>query len=98
MAFSFRIATFNLENLGNAALASRALAPAEGAAGAESHFSVRHGVRRVMLDHLLVSRALAPYCRRAEVRNESLRDDTASDAPPPDSFHAPLVAEFAFTR
>jgi endonuclease/exonuclease/phosphatase family metal-dependent hydrolase len=94
-----RILRADPTDTGNPALASRALAPAEGAAGTESHFSVRHGLRRVMLDHLLVSRALAPYCRRAEVRNEDLGDEAAPDAASrPESFHAPLVAEFAFTR
>lgn len=84
---------------GNPALASRALAPAEGAVGPEAHFSVRHGGRRAMLDHLLVSRALAPYCRRAEVRNEGLEDEAAPHAPSwPGSFHAPLVAEFTLPR
>lgn len=94
-----RILRADPADTGNPALASRALAPAEGAAGPEAHFSVRHGGRRVMLDHLLVSRALAPYCRRAEVRNEGLEDEAAPDAPSrPGSFHAPLVAEFTLPR
>lgn len=84
---------------GNVALAVRALAPAEGAAGPEARFSVRHGARRIMLDHLLVSRTLAPHCRHAEVHNEALDDETRPNAPSrPGSFHAPLVAEFALAR
>jgi hypothetical protein len=94
-----RILCADPADTGNAALAARALAPAEGPAGAEAHFSVRHGARRAMLDHLLVSRALAPYCRRSEVHNEGLADETAPDAPSrPGSFHAPVVAEFALPR
>jgi endonuclease/exonuclease/phosphatase family metal-dependent hydrolase len=94
-----RILCADPADTGNAALAARALAPAEGPAGAEVHFSVRHGARRAMLDHLLVSRGLAPYCRRSEVHNEGLADETAPDAPSrPESFHAPVVAEFALPR
>lgn len=91
-----RILRADPADTGNPALASRALAPAEGAVEPGTHFSVRHGAHRVMLDHLLVSRLLAPYCRRAEVHNEALEDEAAPDAPShPGSFHAPLVAEFA---
>jgi endonuclease/exonuclease/phosphatase family metal-dependent hydrolase len=94
-----RILCADPADTGNAALAARALAPAEGPAGDAAHFSVRHGARRAMLDHLLVSRALAPYCRRSEVHNEGLADETAPDAPSrPGSFHAPVVAEFALPR
>lgn len=94
-----RILCADPQDTGNATLAYRALAPAEGPAGAEAHFSVRHGARRAMLDHLLVSRALAPYCRRSEVLNEGLADETAPDARlRPESFHAPVVAQFVLPR
>lgn len=88
---------------GNVALAPRALTPAEGPDAPEAHFSVLHAGRRVMLDHLLVSRAMAPYCRSAAVHNETLADEAApgaepSAAPPLASFHAPLVAEFLLPR
>ena len=84
---------------GNPGLAPRALTPAEGPAGPEARFSVRHAGRRTMLDHLLVSRALAPYCRHSAVHNEELADEAAPGAgpvaaPPLASFHAPVVAEF----
>lgn len=80
-------------------LAARALAPVEGPRDIEQYFSVRHGSRRLMFDHLLVSRRLAPYCRRAEVHNEGLADETAPDAASrPESFHAPVVAEFILTE
>lgn len=83
----------------NRELASRALVPVEGAADPSARFSVRHGARQVMLDHILVSRGLAPYCRYAEVHNEELRDETMPGADMhPDSFHAPVVAAFSLPR
>ena len=91
-----RILRAGPDDTGDTALAPRALVPAEGPDGPEQHFSVRHGQRRAMLDHLLVSRGLAPYCRRAVVHNEDLADETAPGAASqPVSFHAPVVAEFA---
>jgi hypothetical protein len=49
-----------------------------------------------MLDHILVSRALAERQRGAEILNEGLGDEATVDEshPPPQSLHAPLVAEF----
>lgn len=77
-------------------LAARALVAVEGPQRAEQHFSVRHGERRVMYDHILVSAGLAPYCRHAAIDNTDLADETAPDAASrPGSFHAPVVAAFA---
>ena len=51
----------------------------------------------LMLDHLLVSRALLAHYRGIEVHNEALGDElvayTLVDAAP-DSYHAPVAAEF----
>jgi hypothetical protein len=71
----------------------RALAPVErwspGAA------LILHRGRKVMLDHLLVSPALLPWCRRVVIDNEGLGDEAVPAAElGPESFHAPIVAEF----
>jgi endonuclease/exonuclease/phosphatase family metal-dependent hydrolase len=91
-----RILRADPADTGSRALAERALVPVEGPQVPEQHFSVRHGARRVMFDHILVSRALAPWCRHAIVDNAGLADETAADAAAwPGSFHAPVVAAFA---
>jgi endonuclease/exonuclease/phosphatase family metal-dependent hydrolase len=79
------------------ALAAGVLVPAERAVADGRRFSVRHAGRAQMLDHILVSRALAERQRGAEIFNDSLGDEaTLADdaAPSPQSFHAPLVAAF----
>ena len=51
-----------------------------------------------MLDHLLVSKTLMAWYRNAEIHNESLGDELVAYAnigASPESFHAPVVAEFA---
>jgi len=81
---------------GNADLASRALVPLADAIGAEA-FTVVHAGRRVMLDHILASRALALACRKIAIDNAALLDDTEDEALAarrPGSYHAPVVAEF----
>lgn len=95
MEMPARILRGDPADTGSPALAHRALAPVEGPADPDSRYSILHAGRRSMLDHLLVSRALAPCCRYAAVHNEGLRDEAAPGAPlRPDSFHAPVVAQF----
>jgi endonuclease/exonuclease/phosphatase family metal-dependent hydrolase len=79
------------------ALAAGVLVPAERAVAEGRRFTIRHGGRAQMLDHILVSRALAERQRGAEILNESLGDEAAlaeNARPSPQSFHAPLAAEF----
>jgi endonuclease/exonuclease/phosphatase family metal-dependent hydrolase len=60
-------------------------------------YTLLHGGRRLMLDHLLASRALAATCRDVAVHNDGLLDEVAAaqaDKPPLQSFHAPVVAAF----
>ena len=91
-----RILRADPADTGSRPLADRALVPVEGPQVPEQHFSLRRGARRVMFDHILVSRSLAPWCRRAVIDNAGLPDETAPDAASqPESFHAPVVAEFA---
>ena len=62
-------------------------------------FTVIHRGQRLMLDHLMVSRALMASYRAIEIHNEMLGDElvayTLVDAAP-DSYHAPVVATFEF--
>lgn len=84
------------EDTGNADLAGRALVPVADMAGSAA-YTVVHGSRRIMLDHILVSRPLALACRKIVIDNEALLDETepaALSARRPGSYHAPIVAEF----
>ena len=50
-----------------------------------------------MLDHLLVSRRLLAHCHGVEIHNEGLEDEVVGYAVAPgspESYHAPIVAEF----
>jgi endonuclease/exonuclease/phosphatase family metal-dependent hydrolase len=81
---------------GNPELADRALVPLAEAAGAGA-FTVVHGDRRLMLDHILASRSLALACRKTTIDNAALLDETepaSVGALRPGSYHAPVLAEF----
>lgn len=85
------------ENTANGALALQVLVPAERAAPPGTRFTVVHQGRKLMLDHVLASRALMGALRHAEIHNEALEDELvgyASVAGSPESYHAPLVVEF----
>ncbi len=92
-----RIIRGDVEDTGNGRLASRALVPLERTLPQSQRFSVVHGGRRVMLDHLLVSRGLLAHYRHLEAHNEALSDELLAHATlghSPESYHAPVVAEF----
>jgi endonuclease/exonuclease/phosphatase family metal-dependent hydrolase len=85
------------EDAGNAHLAFRTLVPVERSLARSRRFSVVHHGRPQMLDHVLVSRALLAWYRGVEVHNEALGDELMTPqavAGAPESFHAPVVAEF----
>jgi endonuclease/exonuclease/phosphatase family metal-dependent hydrolase len=87
----------DLEDTGNGALAGRVLTPLERTLPESQRFSVLHHGHRAMLDHVLVSRQLLGLYRHVEVHNETLGDELvayAEVATSPESYHAPLVAEF----
>lgn len=89
------------EDTGNGHLAPRVLVPVERSLADSQRFSVIHHGRKVMLDHILVSRPLLGWFLGAEAHNEALGDELVSPATiwgSPDSYHAPLVAEFAVPR
>ncbi|MFQ5466832.1 MAG: endonuclease/exonuclease/phosphatase family protein [Kiloniellaceae bacterium] len=77
---------------GNPALTVRALMPLERTLPHGARYSVIHGGRPQMLDHVLVSRALHARFRRVEAHNEDLPDELTDRSP--SSHHAPLVAVF----
>ncbi len=86
----------DVEDTGNAALANRALTALERSLPEAKRFSVKHGGVPVLLDHLLVSKTLASWCSRAEIHNEGLHDELIEAGRAlPESFHAPVAAEFA---
>ena len=96
-----RIVRGDLEDTGNGALAARSLVPLERALPESQRFSVLHQGRRLMLDHMLVSRSLLAFHQAIEVHNEALGDELVAYATgnqSPESFHAPLVATFRLPR
>ena len=93
-----RIVQAGADDTGNPALAGRELRAIERRVAAERRYSVLHAGTPVMLDHILVSPALLNALRTADVDNDGLADeifDADPARPMPDSFHAPVIAEFA---
>jgi len=89
------------EDTGNGHLAGRCLIPVERSLPDSLRHSVIHHGRPLMLDHILASRRLLGWYLGSEVHNEALGDELVSPASidcPPDSYHAPLVAEFGPPR
>jgi endonuclease/exonuclease/phosphatase family metal-dependent hydrolase len=89
-----RILQATLEDSGNPALAERVLEALELRLPAAQRFTVNHGGRRRMLDHILCSKALAATCSAVEIDNAELADETAMADDDPRSNHAPLIAAF----
>lgn len=93
-----RLIRGDVEDTGNGRLAGRMLVPLERSVPEGQRYSVLHGGQAVLLDHLLVSRPLLGWFRRAEIHNEALGDELVAQttvAHSPESYHAPVVAEFA---
>jgi len=92
-----RILKADLDDTDNPGLAGRVLFEVDERLPDGERYSVIHHNRRQMLDHILVSKALATRCRSVEVVNREVRDEYADhlvDAHPPQSHHAPVVALF----
>ena len=92
-----RVLRADPDDTGNPALAGRALESLDARIPAARRYSLIHAGRRLMLDHLLASPALARACTRVEVLNADLPDETRAQHAPashPESFHAPLLADF----
>jgi endonuclease/exonuclease/phosphatase family metal-dependent hydrolase len=89
------------EDTGNGHLAARVLVPVERTVPESRRFSVIHHGTRVLLDHILVSRPLLGCYLGCEIHNEALGDELVSPATvwgTPETYHAPLVAEFEIPR
>jgi len=73
------------------------LFPVELSLPQEKQFTFVHRGGPMMIDHILISRALLPFFSSATVLNETTRDHHSAMPPDryfPDSDHAPVVAEF----
>ena len=82
----------------NPVLAARMLIPMENAAPEKRRYTVLHGGRGAMLDHMLVSRSLFNRFEHIHINNETLSDelvDYQDHVPQLVSHHAPMVASFA---
>lgn len=81
----------------NPALDSRVMVPMENTTPESRRYSVIHGGRPVMLDHVLVSRALFNRFESIDIRNEDLNDELLDYQRAENlakSHHAPVVARF----
>lgn len=85
------------EDIGDPALAGRALAAMEMRIAEARRFSVLHDGRKLMLDHILASPALASRCVDIDILNDDLGDEATTAADVAGSLHAPLVASFDLT-
>ncbi len=92
-----RILLGDVQDTGNPALDGRQLVAVEEGVTQARRYSVLHRTRPVLLDHILVSRALSSHPHRVSIRNETLSDEVLDYVPgeSPESFHAPIVAEFS---
>ncbi|MGE0716363.1 MAG: endonuclease/exonuclease/phosphatase family protein [Alphaproteobacteria bacterium] len=85
----------DVEATGNGELDGRSLVPLDGFVADSDRFTVRHGGRPVMLDHILLSRPLARLCRGVEILNRDLADELSAERAglaDPAGYHAPIVA------
>ncbi|MBM3487103.1 MAG: endonuclease [Alphaproteobacteria bacterium] len=92
-----RLLRAETEDTANGALAARVLVPLERAVAESRRFSVLHAGRRLMLDHVLASRALMGAFRGVEIHNEALEDEVVGYAlagGSPETYHAPVVVTF----
>jgi endonuclease/exonuclease/phosphatase family metal-dependent hydrolase len=82
---------------GNPALAARSLSAAEQRIPEADRFTAIHAGRRMLVDHILVSPALAERLRDVRILKDGVRDDMSAgrDTPAPaGSFHGAVMASF----
>ncbi|MCC2113000.1 MAG: endonuclease/exonuclease/phosphatase family protein, partial [Hyphomicrobiales bacterium] len=92
-----RIAVADVDDTGNAGLASYRLTPVERTLPEDERYTVLHHGRHLMLDHILVSPSLFDRLKAVTIHNTELADEAEPadrEAGPIGSFHAPLVATF----
>lgn len=95
---AMRLLCADEEDTGNGALAGRALIPVERGVSQDRCYTVIHAGRKVMLDHILLSHGMMGWFRRVEIHNEALGDELVAYANvrrSPESYHAPVIVEFA---
>ncbi len=83
------------DDLDDAAFAQRRLERLEARVPQARRHTVIHAGRRVLLDHILASPALAGACSSVEIFNEGLMDEARAPEQVEGSLHAPIVARFA---
>jgi endonuclease/exonuclease/phosphatase family metal-dependent hydrolase len=76
----------------------RILVPLIDRVGKARRFSIVHGGQKVLLDHILASRALTVACSSVVILNEGLQDEVTAQEPILGSLHAPVMASFNLTR
>jgi endonuclease/exonuclease/phosphatase family metal-dependent hydrolase len=74
--------------------AERRLVGVEGGLVERRRYSVIHAGRHLMLDHILVSEALATRRCKVALLNDTLADEAGQAEPADASYHAPMVAAF----
>jgi exonuclease III len=86
-----------VENTSNPELNKRVLLTCEDTIPEPARYTFLYHGRKNLLDHTLISKAMLPYYRGAEIHNETLHDESlafALDTKFPESDHAPFVVEF----
>ena len=92
-----RIIRGDEDDVGSGEFAARMLVAAERSLPESQRFSIIHRGKAQMFDHILVSNNLLAWLRKTEIHNEALGDEVASPAAiadAPESYHAPIVADF----
>lgn len=92
-----RIIKGDEEDTGSGEFAPRMLIAAERSLPESQRFSVIHRGRPHMVDHILLSGQLLGWLDHVECHNEALHDEVNSPAAVPDapeSYHAPVMAQF----
>jgi len=94
---ALKIVIASEEDTGNGALANHVFTLLDRSISVDRRYSILHHARPQMVDHILVNRSMLSYFKDIEVHNETLADELLAFSKidrPPDSFHAPVVAEF----
>lgn len=92
-----RIIRGDEDDVGSGEFAARMLIAAERSLPQSQRFSIIHRGKKQMFDHILASNNLMSWLRKIEIHNEALGDEVTSPAAvldAPQSYHAPVVAEF----
>jgi endonuclease/exonuclease/phosphatase family metal-dependent hydrolase len=83
-----------IEDMNHADLAARRLTPVERNIAPARRYSLLHGGKKLMLDHILISQGLLKCLERVDLQNRGLPDEVEISEADPVSRHAALVAQF----